>query len=80
MQAPLVMPQVRAHLPPGVDGWGVSLNGMMGMVVLFGLVITGIYWGLNRVVVPKVQLREKKKKVGVIQRRGWIIQMPFWRC
>lgn len=56
--------QVRAGLPAGVDGWGVSLNGMMGMVVGFGLVIAGIYWAMNRFVVPKVpSLREKKKKV-----------------
>ena len=41
----------------------MSLNGMMAMVVGFGLVISAIYYGLNRVVVPKVQLREKKKKV-----------------
>ncbi|GAX83162.1 hypothetical protein CEUSTIGMA_g10588.t1 [Chlamydomonas eustigma] len=62
-QAVRYFSDVRAHLPPGVDGWGVSLNGMMGMVVGFGLVITAIYYGLNRVVVPKVALREKKKKV-----------------
>lgn len=36
---------------------------MMGMVVGFGLLIAAIYYGLNRIVVPKVQLREKKKKV-----------------
>ena len=41
----------------------MSLNGMMGMVVGFGLLIAAIYYGLNRIVVPKVQLREKKKKV-----------------
>jgi len=62
-QAVTYFSMVRANLPPGVDGWGVSLNGMMAMVVGFGLVISAIYYGLNRVVVPKVQLREKKKKV-----------------
>ena len=41
---------------------------MMGMVVAFGLVIIAIYYGLNRIVVPKVvaaqgALRQKKKKV-----------------
>lgn len=56
-------PQVRAHLPPGVDGWGISLNGLMGMVVIGGLIITAIYWALQRKVVPQIkQLREKKKK------------------
>lgn len=54
---------MRANLPPEVDGWGVSLNGLMGMVVIGGLLIMACYWFMNRVVVPKVQLREKKKKI-----------------
>jgi AAA family ATP:ADP antiporter len=43
---------VRSRLPPGVDGWGYSLKGMMGMVVVGGLLITGTYWLLQRTVVP----------------------------
>jgi AAA family ATP:ADP antiporter len=35
--------QVRASLPPGVDGWGVSLRGMMTMVVIGGLCVAGTY-------------------------------------
>jgi len=54
--------QVRAGLPPGVDGWEVSLQGMMGLVVLGGFIITAIYYGLNRTIVPKIALRESKKK------------------
>jgi AAA family ATP:ADP antiporter len=34
----------------------------MGMVVIGGLLITAIYWWLNRAVVPRVQKRESKKK------------------
>ncbi len=56
--------QVRANLPPGVDGWGISLNGLMGMVVIGGFIITAIYYTLQRKVVPQIKsLREKKKKV-----------------
>ena len=44
--------QVRSRLPPGVDGWGYSLKGMMGMVVVGGLLITGTYYLLQRTVVP----------------------------
>jgi len=54
---------VRANLPPGVDGWGISLNGLMGMVVIGGLIITGIFFTMQRKVVPQIKsLREKKKK------------------
>ena len=54
--------QVRAKLPPGVDGWGYSLKGMMGMVVIGGLLITLIYYGLQRTVVPRVTAGQPKKK------------------
>ena len=46
-------PQVRSHLPPGVDGWGYSLKGLMGLVVIGGLLITLTYFILQRAVVPK---------------------------
>ena len=46
---------MRAKLPPGVDGWGYSLKGMMGMVVTGGVLITGTYFLLQRTVVPKVR-------------------------
>lgn len=46
--------QVRAALPPGVDGWGLSLRGMMTMVVIGGGLVAGTYWYLNRKVVPKM--------------------------
>ena len=54
--------QVRAKLPPGVDGWGYSLKGMMSMVVIGGLLITLTYWALQRTVVPRVQAGQPKKK------------------
>ena len=52
--ADLMTMQVRAKLPPGVDGWGYSLKGLMGMVVVSGCLIILIYFLLQRTVVPKV--------------------------
>ena len=49
--------QVRSHLPPGVDGWGYSLKGLMGLVVIGGLLITFTYFMLQRAVVPKYASR-----------------------
>eukprot|EP00882_Tetradesmus_deserticola_P000250 GHRQ01000277.1.p1 GENE.GHRQ01000277.1~~GHRQ01000277.1.p1 ORF type:complete len:612 (+),score=296.34 GHRQ01000277.1:163-1998(+) len=57
-----IFSQIRAELPPDVDGWGLSLRGLMGMVVIGGFLIAGIYYWLNRTVVPRVQKRESKKK------------------
>ncbi|DBB14673.1 TPA: AAA-ATPase ASD, mitochondrial [Trebouxia sp. C0006] len=54
--------QVRSKLPAGVDGWGYSLKGMMGMVVIGGFLITLTYWALQRTVVPRVTAGQPKKK------------------
>jgi AAA family ATP:ADP antiporter len=58
--------QIRANLPEGVDGWGLSLRGLMGMVFVGGLIICAVHAYLQKTVVPKVQgslpKREKKKK------------------
>lgn len=41
---------MRCDLPPEVDPWQVSLNYLMGIVVVSGLIIIGIYWWINRYV------------------------------
>ena len=56
--------EMRAGLDPGVDGWGISLKGMMAVVVGFGACIIGVYYWLNRVVVPKI---EAKKAAGELK-------------
>ncbi|KAJ6842090.1 ADP,ATP carrier protein 2, chloroplastic [Iris pallida] len=55
---------MRKNLGPGVDGWAVSLKGMMSIVVLLGLIITGIYWGVNKFVLndPSLPRSDRKKK------------------
>ena len=75
---------MRSHLPAGVDGWGYSLKGMMGMVVVGGLLITGTYWALQRTVVPKVQARQPKKKkskpnMGVGESFQFLAKSPYIR-
>jgi AAA family ATP:ADP antiporter len=55
---------MRQNLGPGVDGWAISLRGMMSIVVILGLVIASIYWGVNKFVIDKASLPvERKKKV-----------------
>ncbi|CAL9102237.1 ADP,ATP carrier protein 1 [Musa troglodytarum] len=55
---------LRKNLGPGVDGWAISLKGMMSIVVLLGLVICAIYWGVNAFVVndPSLPRSDRKKK------------------
>lgn len=52
---------LRKNLGPGVDGWAVSLKGMMSIVVGLGLLICGIYWGMNRYI--KTEVGRKKKVI-----------------
>lgn len=39
---------IRRKLPADVDAWQVSLNYLMGMVVIAGLAIMAVYWWINR--------------------------------
>ncbi len=39
---------IRSKLAAGVDAWGVSLNYMLGMVILSGIIIMGIYYWINK--------------------------------
>lgn len=62
---------IRGRLPADVDAWGVSLNYMIGFVVLSGLCIMGIYNWINKKVLtdarfydatePKKAKKEKPK-------------------
>ena len=59
---------IRKHLPAGVDAWGVSLNYLMGMVVLAGAAVIALYWYINKYVItdPRFydpeQLKKSKKE------------------
>ncbi|EFN52101.1 hypothetical protein CHLNCDRAFT_56336 [Chlorella variabilis] len=81
-----IFSQIRANLPPGVDGWGLSLRGLMSMVVLGGFIISAVFWWLNRTVVPRVQgsipKRDKKKKkepMGVAESFTFLAKNPYIR-
>lgn len=58
---------IRSKLPAHIDAWGVTLNWMVGMVVVSGLIIMGIYWWINKNVLtdPRfydVNERQRSKK------------------
>lgn len=52
---------LRKNLGPGVDGWALSLRGMMSIVVMMGFAICGLYWWTNAY--APLPTRSKKKKV-----------------
>ena len=55
---------IRKHLAPDVDAWGVSLNYLMGLVCLAGVFIVAIYWWINKNVLtdPRFYDVESTKK------------------
>ncbi|NDE82932.1 MAG: NTP/NDP exchange transporter [Chlamydiia bacterium] len=54
---------IRSKLPAGVDAWGVSLNYMLSMVVVSGLIIMGIYWWINKNVLSDVRFYDAANDV-----------------
>jgi len=79
-----IFSEIRAGLPASIDGWGLSLKGMMSMVVIFGVLIVAIFYWMNRVVVPQVgKLREIKKKkkepMGVAESFTFLAKSPYIR-
>mmetsp|Transcript_26599 Transcript_26599/g.57881 ORF Transcript_26599/g.57881 Transcript_26599/m.57881 type:complete len:589 (-) Transcript_26599:115-1881(-) len=84
--------EMRATLGEGVDGWGISLKGMMAVVVGFGMCIIGVYYWLNRVVVPKIEAqkaaglmktggkkKKSKEKMGVAESIKYLASSPYIR-
>lgn len=53
---------IRSKLPPGVDGWAVSLRYLMGMIALGGIIIIGCYYYMQRNVLTDPKLFDPSKK------------------
>lgn len=53
---------IRRKLPPGVDGWAVSLRWLMGMIAAGGAVIVGCYYYMQRKVLTDPNLFEPRKQ------------------
>jgi len=59
---------IRSKYPADVDSWQISLNWLMALVVLSGVLIMGIYWWINSYVltderfVPLTEQKAKKKE------------------
>ncbi|XP_010279263.1 PREDICTED: ADP,ATP carrier protein 1, chloroplastic-like [Nelumbo nucifera] len=64
---------LRKNLGPGVDGWAVSLKGMMSIVVASGLLICATYWAMNRYIKTETGRKKKKEK----SRMGTVESMKF---
>lgn len=53
---------IRSKLPPGVDGWAVSLQYLMSMIAAGGAVIVACYYYMQRKVLTDPTLFEQRKQ------------------
>lgn len=53
---------IRAKLPPGVDGWALSLRYLMSMIAVGGAVIIGCYYYMQRKIVSDPKLVDPTKQ------------------
>ncbi|XP_031282271.1 plastidic ATP/ADP-transporter [Pistacia vera] len=72
---------LRKNLGPGVDGWAVSLKGMMSIVVLMGLAICACYWWVNTYVPLPTRSKKKKDKpkMGTMESLKFLVSSRYIR-
>ncbi|KAL3639728.1 hypothetical protein CASFOL_014696 [Castilleja foliolosa] len=73
--------QMRQNLGPGVDGWAISLKGMMSIVVGMGLMICFLYWWVNNYVpLPTRSMKKKEKpKMGTMESLKFLVSKKYIR-
>lgn len=80
---------IRKKLPAGVDPWQISLNYLMGMVVVMGLVAVGIYYWMNRVVLTDPRFydpgevkgpKKKKAKMSIMESFAFLFTSKYILC
>ncbi len=85
----VLVSNIRRHVPEGVDAWGISLNLLMSMVVISGIVIMGTYWWINRYLLtdprfydPNEQKKAKKEKpkLGMVESFKYLAKSPYILC
>nr|KJB70560.1 hypothetical protein B456_011G079600 [Gossypium raimondii] len=72
---------LRQNLGPGVDGWAISLKGMMSIVVLMGLAICFLYWWVNKFVPLPTRSKKKKEKpkMGTMESLKFLVSSKYIR-
>lgn len=72
---------LRKNLGPGVDGWAISLKGMMSIVVLMGFAICFFYWWVNHNVPLPTRSKKKKEKpkMGTMESLKFLLSSRYIR-
>ena len=81
----MAVSNIRSRVPEGVDPWGVSLNLLMSMVVVAGVVILGTYWWINKNVLTDARFydpsdlkkKKEKPKLGLKESFAYLLKSPY---
>lgn len=85
----VLVSDIRRHLPADVDAWQISLNYLMGMVVIAGFLIIGVYWWINRNVLTDPRLydpteekkvKKSKPKLGILESFAFLARSKYILC
>lgn len=76
---------IRKNLPPDVDAWQVSLNYLMTMVVVSGVIVIAVYYWMNRNVLTdprfyeptEVKSKKSKPKMGVLESFAYLAKSKY---
>jgi AAA family ATP:ADP antiporter len=79
---------IRKLLPPGVDAWQVSLNYLMTMVVVSGLIIIAVYYWINKNVLTdarfydpaQIKSKSKKPKMSIKESLMYLAKSKYILC
>ncbi len=85
----VVVSNIRGRLPAHVDAWQVSLNYLIGMVLISCFIIIGIYWWINKNVLtdPRFYSQEEqsskkkeKPKMSIKESFGYLMRSKYIGC
>jgi len=84
----IAVSNIRAHLPANVDAWQVSLNYLMSMVVVAGVIIMAIYRWINKNVLTderfyepqEVKQKKSKPKMSMKESFRYLLSSKYILC
>lgn len=84
----IIVSDIRQKLPPTVDAWQVSLDWLMGMVAVSGVIIVAVYYWMNRKVltdprfydVAQIKSKAKKPKMTIKESILFLVKSKYLLC
>lgn len=80
---------IRSKVGPGVDAWQLSLNYLMGMVVVAGILTAALYWYINAYVLTDARFydpnqvkkaKKEKPKMGMVESFKYLASSKYLGC